>query len=665
MRGAKRWSAPLLVLLACALVVPRGTDALAVDDAESLAVAAGTTTVVSGRLHVEDLVVLGTLRLEGPGDVRIDAASVHVGQGGKILGAAGAHGADGRGRDATGGAGAPGVGILLVTDSLRIEEGGVVSAGPGGWGGDADGSGLVRGGHGGRGANVVIHARTASVLGDVLPGSGGAGGDAVQILDGTFSIEEGWASIGGRGGDSGIATVNGALVAIAHRDDTRAQATLPPLPGQSGCPPGVSPIGSSGLLGAGLIGGASGGNACMIVDAADGLPGDPCDASEALGGAGGNGVPAVAAAHGGDGGNGLLGAGGGGGGSAYASATAGDGGDGGFCTAPPTDTLSHGGVGGDGGTAKATAEGGRGGSGTLNVLGSAGGGGGSGGCATTRATAGRGGAGGDGRATGGEGGTGGASSSTSTGGHAGSGGTRAAGGNGGCSEAYGVGGNGGPGGDAIGGSPTLNQIRTGGRGGEAGASTLAAATGGNGGDVGEEIIPWGVLLASHSNAAGPGGHALADVTAGVGGAKGHPRVTGPDSGAEASSLATATGGSGGRSTLEDLDSAGGDAEAKLRASQPGGSGTQSPALAAASAGGSCNPLARGGGTLATSGYGYAFVSCREATGGPTTAYWNLSQGDATAELNLFSLPLECRAKAGGTVHTPGAKFYATCENRAS
>lgn len=472
---AKGWSRAARCVLVVALLVAPAALANGSGE-EDLVVPEGMTFVVTGDLSVRDLVVLGTLRMDAPGDWTIEAQSVYVGPRGLIQGRNGQDGASAVGRDATGEPGVSGGNVFLLADDVTFAKGGRILAGWGGHGGSANGFGLVSGGAGGGGGHIVLQAAAVEGDGLLVPGVGGSGGHAIQVVDGTFLVEEGWAAVGGRGGDVGVVFINGQPQGSVDVKDPPLR--ILPFLSNPLCLTG--PFGASGTLGAGPLAGGSGGNACMIHHAPDGVPGADCGPDESGGDAGGGGLFASANALGGDGGMGSIGAAGGPGGNAYARASAGSGGDGGSCMGLSPGQLTHGAPGGGGASAKAAAEGGAGGRGTISILGGGGGAGGPGGCAEAVAKGGRGGDGGDGRVSGGGGGGGGPAKATATGGPGAPGGTRAAGADGGCATANASGGRGGHGGDAVGGTSNVNSFRQGGAGGDAGA-TVVTAVGGPGG----------------------------------------------------------------------------------------------------------------------------------------------------------------------------------------
>src|ERR1051325_7521057 len=169
------------IVRAAILAVLQATPAstVAAGDAgaqEAMRVPPGTTLTMDHALQVRQLVVEGVLRVGG-GWIRADL--VRVGPGGIIEADRGVDGADAHGADAAGGTGGEGKSVLVEASTLVVERGGRIVAGDGGRGGGAQGVGIVRGGAGGRGGSVLLQAGESRIEGSLLPGPGGAGGDAV------------------------------------------------------------------------------------------------------------------------------------------------------------------------------------------------------------------------------------------------------------------------------------------------------------------------------------------------------------------------------------------------------------------------------------------------------------------------------------------------------
>src|ERR1051325_4877926 len=91
----------------------------------------------------------------------------------------------------------------IRADLVRVGPGGIIEADRGVDGADA------HGGAGGRGGSVLLQAGESRIEGSLLPGSGGAGGDAVQALLGSLPGRPPPTSIGGRGGGSGLVLLYG------------------------------------------------------------------------------------------------------------------------------------------------------------------------------------------------------------------------------------------------------------------------------------------------------------------------------------------------------------------------------------------------------------------------------------------------------------------------
>jgi len=437
------------IALGLVLLAPTGLAAPS-EKPRHASVPEGARVVLASPLVVDELDVLGTLLVALQPGEGIQAGSVHVGPQGAILGLDGKAGEAAQGRDARGSRGSDGHDVIVLADSLAVEPGGRIVAGSGGRGGDAEGWGITEGGAGGKGGSVAIRARLVRDDGTIWPGSGGAGGSATQEADAQSLPALERRALGGRGGDTGSALLNGEdLPIVAPQELLRPRtfaAVEPPL--------SCSPEAIVGSLPDPPAGG-QGGAACMRSEGAPGASGQNCTGTSA-GTGGDGGAPAEAVARGGRGGDGIApGAKGGNGGEAMAIARGGQGGAGGSCTTNVPGTGAPGGIGGD---ADARATGGEGGSGGL--LGAWGG---AGGCAYAEAKGGAGGAGGSAITTGGGAGNGGEANALAEGGEGGAGDAGAGrGGNGGCSLAFGAGGRGGHGGDCTPGCPP----HTGGLGGE-------------------------------------------------------------------------------------------------------------------------------------------------------------------------------------------------------
>src|SRR5688572_25695620 len=87
-----RWIAGGRALLLALLLATSFGAAGALSPSEDLLVPAGETLVATGSLHLGDLTVLGTLRMDAPGGWVISARNVRVGADGAIQGFPGADG---------------------------------------------------------------------------------------------------------------------------------------------------------------------------------------------------------------------------------------------------------------------------------------------------------------------------------------------------------------------------------------------------------------------------------------------------------------------------------------------------------------------------------------------------------------------------------------------
>lgn len=429
-----------LVLSALLLVSLTPHMGVAQGGSDTLHVPLGTTFAVEDDLHVETLIVAGTLEKVTPGALSIEAFTIQVTSTGTIQGHDGPRADIGTGEIAQGVTGPDGGDILLQADQILLEEDSLVAAGSGGAGSSVLASVSAVGGHGGRGGAVHLAASTVDIQGVVLPGAGGNGGEAWTAGDSTVPS---LAAIGGDGGDSGTVTINGVLYATTLYDapapvstvacelpsdaacttvisGTSSAGCLPPplpceaqdprdlipddptvlVPGLTGTPGGVGvgcadPQGPPGQPNA-LGDGGDGGDGCTAVEGnrgTDGADGNSGTFGCSSGGNGGNGAgAATGSARGGEGGLGMRN--GGSGGSATSDASAGDGGNGGSGGSATIGPDCAGGNGGNGGSATAgSATGGNGGHGLCGA-------GGSGGGASAGATAGRGGSGGSGSPSG-------------------------------------------------------------------------------------------------------------------------------------------------------------------------------------------------------------------------------------------------------------------------
>ncbi|HWH09226.1 MAG TPA: hypothetical protein VNX21_08500, partial [Candidatus Thermoplasmatota archaeon] len=198
-------------------------------EAGVLEVAAGETLVLARPTVVRaDVVrVLGAIEVLHGGDLRIEAREAI-----EVLGAVLVHPApaatlvaeslDGDALTLRGADGARGGSVVLQAPRVHVGPDALVRAGAGGAGAAArflgperDGVAVATtmGGRGGDGGDVVVLADEARVLGFLVPGAGGAGGDAATVFPdvghgrGTDAV-----ALGGDGGATGTMTVNGGAV---------------------------------------------------------------------------------------------------------------------------------------------------------------------------------------------------------------------------------------------------------------------------------------------------------------------------------------------------------------------------------------------------------------------------------------------------------------------
>lgn len=373
-------------LALCAVLLSSGAS-LASPGSEVFHVAAGELLEVSF-LDVGNrvLVVEGTIQAVTTNLV-VSAASVHVRDGGAILGLDGHPDEGGHG------------GSIVLLGSLKVDRAGLVAAGSGGRGRDHSSDVAAFGGDGGTGGDIIVIGKADGVE-RLFAGRGGDGGLAIAPAG----------AVGGNGGASGFVVINGAVV---------LHSGFSPAPESSVRPTrmmtGIECVNQGQPGDAGLYDGGDGGPACAYQTAERGA--DGADGSWGVfechpGGPGGTGGSATTGAvRGGEGG--LGGRNGGSGGKATNYARGGDGGDGGN-GGHKLGKNCPGGNGGMGGHATTGAtSGGRGGDGLCGV-------GGAGGSANGTALAGLGGKGGAGQPPGEPGAPGTATAGVT---HAGSGGS--------------------------------------------------------------------------------------------------------------------------------------------------------------------------------------------------------------------------------------------------
>lgn len=376
----------LLVMLSLVLAVPPTVVGDAGEEG-LFYLREGEVSLVDGPLIADRVVIEGTL-LSASQPLTIVANDLTLGAVAAIYGQSGERGGSATGTNAIADEGEAGGDVIIVATSVELGAGAVIAAGSGGAGGDARGVSLAIGGDGGQGGSVFISAVNVDVRGTIAPGRGGDGGDADASNSGARASASENRAVGGAGGRSGEAYVNGIPwmqeTSIPAPASSLREFELQPATAELICNYPKGRDGSSSTLGRG----GNGGNACVSAEGAPGARGAngdggviSCDAggngssgSDAVGGDATGGVGGYGARGGGHGGSaeadgygGRGGDGGDGGNKIGANCPGGNGGRGGAGTGGVANggrggdsTCGHG---GDGGSAVALGVGGAGGSG--------------------------------------------------------------------------------------------------------------------------------------------------------------------------------------------------------------------------------------------------------------------------------------------------------------